>query len=115
MIDFDKEITRDIIDQLPLKSFEGEIVVVSDPSFLDEVVNEISKSKVLGFDTETRPVFKKGEKRNISLLQLYDGNRAYLFRINKMGFAEQLKEILQNKDIIKAGAAVHDDIKDYES
>ena len=56
MIDFDKEITRDIIDQLPLKSFEGEIVVVSDPSFLDEVVNEISKSKVLGFDTKRTSV-----------------------------------------------------------
>ncbi|HOG19952.1 MAG TPA: 3'-5' exonuclease [Salinivirgaceae bacterium] len=111
MIDFDKEITRDIIDQLPLKSFEGEIVVVSDLFFLDKVVSEISKSKVLGFDTETRPVFKKGEKRNISLLQLYDGNRAYLFRINKIGFAEQLREILQNENIIKAGAAVHDDLK----
>ena len=50
--------------------------------------------KVLGFDTETRPSFRKGQKNKVSLIQLATGDLACLFRINKTGIPEELADIL---------------------
>ena len=76
----------------------------------DEVVNEISKSKVLGFDTETRPVFKKA-RNEISACCNFTMETGLICLESTKWICRTVKEILQNKDIIKAGAAVHDDIK----
>ena len=46
---------------------------------------DCSDSEVLGFDTETRPSFKKGRKNKVSLIQLSNEDLACLFRINKIG------------------------------
>ena len=47
-------------------------------------------SDLLGFDTETRPTFKKGKKNTVSLIQLSTENLACLFRINKIGIPDEL-------------------------
>ena len=66
---------------------------------------------MLGFDTESRPSFRRGKKNRISLIQLASGNLACLFRINKIGIPEELISILTDPEVIKAGVAVHDDIR----
>lgn len=91
--------------------FKGEIVLVDDIKAFNRVIPRLSNKKVLGFDTETRPSFRKGKKNKVSLIQLATGNLACLFRINKIGIPQELSDILCNPDIIKAGVAVHDDIK----
>ncbi len=111
MIENQEHLKAEDIDRLPLRAFEGEIVVITNSDDAEEAIKNIQKAKVLGFDTETRPTFHKGVTRNLSLLQLFDGEKAYLFRINIMGFPNSLKKILQDKNIIKAGAAIRDDIK----
>lgn len=111
MIENQEHLKSEDIDRLPLRAFEGQIVVVTDSEGTDKAVQNLQKAKVLGFDTETRPIFKKGVTRNLSLLQLYDGEKAYLFRINSMGFPNSLKKIMQDPKIIKVGAAIRDDIK----
>jgi ribonuclease D len=66
---------------------------------------------VLGFDTETKPSFKKGRKNKVSLIQLADDKNAFLIRINKIGIPEKITEILSDPGIVKCGVAIHDDIK----
>lgn len=68
-------------------------------------------SKVLGFDTETRPSFKKGRKNKVSLIQLSNSEIACLIRINRIGIPDELVTILSNPGITKTGVAIHDDIR----
>jgi len=91
--------------------FKGEIVLVDNLKTFYEVFPRLAKSDLLGFDTETRPTFKKGRKNTVSLIQLSTGDLACLFRINKIGIPDEMVDLLSNPSIIKAGVAVHDDIR----
>jgi ribonuclease D len=75
------------------------------------VVPGLLKEKYLGFDTETKPSFRKGHKNKVSLIQFSTVNTAYLFRINKIGFPDELARILADAGITKIGVAVRDDIR----
>jgi ribonuclease D len=91
--------------------FKGEIVLVDNLKTFYEVFPRLAGSDLLGFDTETRPTFKKGRKNAVSLIQLSTGDLACLFRINKIGIPDELVDLLSDPSIIKAGVAVHDDIR----
>jgi ribonuclease D len=104
-------ISPEEINRLPLRTFDGKSVVVSDALLLPKVIKEISKYDVVGFDTETRPSFKKGQVYQVSLLQLAVPKKAYLIRINHTGVTEDVAELFENKKIIKAGVGIRDDIK----
>ena len=69
------------------------------------------KSSVLGFDTETRPVFRKGVHHNVSLLQLSTPKEAFLFRLNHLGFPNELVALLEDSTILKVGVAILDDVR----
>ncbi len=104
-------IETDEIAKLPLKAFGGDIIVVDEFEQLDSAVDFLKKQGILGFDTETKPSFRKGNINKVALLQLSTDKKAYLFRINKIGFPDNLKNILADPKIIKTGVAIHDDIK----
>ncbi|MEA3318318.1 MAG: 3'-5' exonuclease [Bacteroidota bacterium] len=108
---FAQKITNDEIAQLPLTQFPGEIIVIDTYEKLHKFVPILKKEKILGFDTETRPSFKKGKMHKMSLLQLSTLNTAFLIRLNKIGFPNQIAEILSDKEIIIIGLAINDDIK----
>ena len=97
--------------ELPLQSFEGEIVLVDDFRMVKVAEKYLSQSRVLGFDTETRPSFKKGDNHKVALLQLATQERAFLFRTQKIGLPEEIRRILTHQEIIKAGVAIRDDLK----
>lgn len=94
-----------------LSWFRGEIVLIDNLEKFREIIPRLKDSAVLGFDTETKPNFKKGRKNKVSLLQLATKDLACLFRINKIGMPDELISILADKNIIKAGVAIHDDIR----
>jgi len=75
------------------------------------VIPGLLKEKYLGFDTETKPSFRKGHKNKISLIQFSTSDTAYLFRINKIGFPDELTWILADAGTTKIGVAVRDDIR----
>ncbi len=109
-----KYISKEELNELPVESFGGEIIVVDYQRDLHKILPYLKKQKVLGFDTETRPTFKKGERNEVALLQLSTEKSAFLFRLNKMGFPEDLVKILADPEIIKVGVAINDDIKDLK-
>ena len=94
-----------------LSWFKGEIIVVDDLKNFSEVFPRLKNSRILGFDTETKPSFKKGRKNKVSLIQLSNNELACLFRINKTGMPQELADLLSNPEVTKVGVAIHDDIK----
>jgi ribonuclease D len=104
-------ISKDAINELPLKQFEGKVIVVEDPVRVSEIVEKLQKEKANGFDTETKPSFKKGVSHDISLLQLSTCTEAYLFRLNTTGFNGSLTKLLNNPKVIKAGVGIRDDLR----
>jgi ribonuclease D len=108
---FKESITKEELTDLPLRWFEGDIYIVDKPDQVDNVAEFLSTQKIIGFDTETRPSFKKGSVNKVALLQLSTQNEAFLFRVNKLGLPAPIRKILANPDIIKPGVAIRDDIK----
>ena len=108
---YKENISADELKDYDLSWFKGNIEVVDSPEKFTGIIAKLAKQKVLGFDTETRPSFKKGRKNKVSLIQLSTGNLACLFRINKIGIPDQLADILADPGIVKAGVAIHDDLR----
>ncbi len=106
-----EEISAEELTNYEMSWFKGEIVVIDNLTAFSKVISRIRKKKILGFDTETRPSFRKGRKNKVSLIQLATSDLACLFRINKIGIPQELADILADPDTIKSGVAVHDDIK----
>ena len=112
---FQSTITTDELRMLPLESFNGEIHLIDTPAEVRKYMRILQREEVLGFDTETRPAFKKGRKNRISLLQLSTRFHAFLFRLGTVGLPDELVRLLENEDTFKVGAAVQDDLNDlYE-
>ena len=106
-----ENITVEEIAECELSWFKGEIALVEDLKTFYEVFPKLLGSNLLGFDTETRPTFTKGGRNTVSLIQLSTADFAGLFRINKIGIPNELIKLLSDPSVIKAGVAVHDDIK----
>ena len=108
---YQENITAEELAEHDLSWFKGEIVLVEDLTTFHEVFPRLLGTDLLGFDTETKPTFQKGRKNTVSLIQLSTGTLACLFRINKLGFPDKLIDLLADPKVIKAGVAVHDDIR----
>ena len=108
---YKENITAEELAEHELSWFKGEIVLVDNLKTFYKVFPRLLKLDLLGFDTETRPTFKKGKKNSVSLIQLSTEDLACLFRINKIGIPNELVDLLSDHAIIKAGVAVHDDIR----
>lgn len=104
-------ISKEEVNELPLGQFEGEIYLIDQAEDVDEVVEFLEKQHLLGFDTETKPAFRKGVVNQVSLLQISTSEQAFLFRLNHIGFPDAIRNLLEREHIVKVGAAVHDDIK----
>jgi ribonuclease D len=110
---FNPTISPEEIEKLKQAEFTGEIYVVDKLDYDFEVAIEyLRNQKVIGFDTETKPVFQANAKRNgVALLQLSGADKAFIFRLTSIGMPESLCRILATKKIAKVGAAVNEDIR----
>ncbi len=108
------QISKEEINELPIKAFIGEIHLINSLQQIEEVCDYLKQFKILGFDTETRPVFKKKQKRSVALLQLSTPDEAFLFRLNKIGLPDAITEILSSPEITKPGVAIQNDIKELQ-
>lgn len=108
---YQTKISKEEIEQLPVKEFTGDIYVIDKKEKINTVKPLLHNIRYLGFDTETRPSFKKGKKNKLALIQLANSDHAFLFRINKIGIPDLLKEIIEDKHIYKIGVALKDDLR----
>lgn len=100
---------KTIIPDLPRFTFEGRIEVIQSESEAVRAVHALKGASLLGIDTETRPSFRKGEKHKVALLQVSDRDICFLFRLNMLGFAPCLVELLSDPAITKVGLSLRDD------
>lgn len=109
-----KEIGPELIESLPVMTWSGGIVVVDKPELVEPAVTELMQHDILGFDTETRPSFKKGEYHPVALIQLSTASTVYLFRLNLIGFPESLRQLLANQEVIKVGIGLDNDLPELK-
>lgn len=104
------EISKDEVNQLDIKAYTGKITVVEDSAAVNDCIKQIRKSSIIGFDTESRPSFKKNQNFGVSLIQIATENEVFLFRINLTGFQQSIIKLFENPSILKVGVSIHDDI-----
>ncbi len=109
---FQSTIDKEELKKLPLQAFTGTIHVIDSMAGLRKYLPALKQEKVMGFDTETRPSFRKGQVNQISLVQLATPFHAFLFRISALNLPDKLIELFEDDSIIKVGAALHDDLID---
>ena len=78
-----KSISKAEINELAIQAYDGDILCCSTPIAAEEAAQELLKESILGFDTETRPTFRKGEYYPPALLQLAGENYVVLFQIQQ--------------------------------
>ena len=102
-------IDKATINELPIESFAGHIHVVEGVDEARRAIEVLRQHKVLGIDTETRPSFRKGRTNKVSLVQLSTHTDCYLFRVNKIGLIEELRDLLADPHLLKIGISLRDD------
>lgn len=108
---FVPRLTNDEVNALPPIAFPGTINLIETPTDADLAVQMLRQHSLVGFDTETKPAFKRGQKHKVALLQLATTDKAFLFRLNKFTLTHELSLYLSDPGITKIGLALHDDIK----
>lgn len=99
------------IQTLPCVHFEGRIIVIFTAKDADKAVNYLMTQPILGFDTETRPTFKRGQMHQVALLQVATHDTCFLFRLNKIGLTDAMVRMLEDKTITKVGLSLQDDMR----
>lgn len=98
------------IPTLPRVLFSGRIIVILTAGEAERAVDYLLKSEILGFDTETKPMFKRGKQNQVALLQVSNEDTCFLFRLNRIGLCPAVVRLLETTEIQKIGLSWHDDI-----
>ena len=108
---FQNEISKEEVAELELIQYEGPIQVIDTEEALDREIDRIARQPVLGFDTETRPSFKKGKTYPTALIQLSTLEKAWILRVNRTGYPEKLLNMLTEETPLKIGLGLQDDLR----
>lgn len=107
-------ISRASLRTLELPVYPG--IVLADVRLLDsealcsEAFDALMAADVIGFDTESKPTFRKGEaSTGPHLIQLATETCAYLFQLSRLQSTAALKEILESPRVLKVGFGLGND------
>ena len=103
------KVDKKTIADFPRVSFPGKIIVVLSEPEAERAVDYLLAQPVLGFDTETRPSFKKGVRHKCSLLQVSTADCCFLFRLNYIGLCPAVRRLLEDTTVTKVGLAWSND------
>jgi ribonuclease D len=113
-----RRISHEDMMGLPVLRYEGEVRLVASPEDLAAAMTDIRAESgsegVVGFDTETRPAFRKGESYLPCLAQVATARAVYLFQLQQQDFSAPMAEMLASERIVKAGVSVADDLRNLK-
>ncbi len=96
-----------------------DVLMVTTQADADAAMAALMAMDVVGFDTESKPTFVKGEvSTGPHLVQLATDNKAYLFQIGEratQAHSTVIKAVLESASIKKVGFGLTDDIKRLHS
>jgi ribonuclease D len=89
----------------------ADIVLVNSAQAAVAACRQLLAADVIGFDTESKPTFRKGEKsQGPHLVQLATDSQVFLYQIGSLPTADGLKEVLESKAILKVGFGLGSDV-----
>ena len=106
-----RTISREDMAKLPIGRYEGRVRLVEAPADLEEALADFRQESIVGFDTETRPAFKKGESHLPCLVQAATARAVYLFQLRRTEVIPVVAELLADPRIVKAGISLKDDLR----
>ncbi len=107
---FDLKMTAEEINRLPIAAYEGTVHVVRTEDALEKAMHGLRRETVLGFDTETKPNFAKGENNPLSLIQFAGSRAVYIIQLRPLPSCAPLRKLFSDERIIKAGVDIPQDI-----
>lgn len=93
-------------------SFPGKIHEIRNDREMEAV--DFAGIVAFGFDTETKPSFKKGDDFKTALLQLASHETAFLFRLHHITQFHKIREVMEDANVLKVGAAISHDLKQLQ-
>lgn len=106
-----REISREAMNALPVRGYEGEVVLVETARDLDRAWGDLAQERMVGWDTETRPAFRVGESYLPSLVQAATARAVYIFPLAKLDFSRVVGGLFAEHTIVKPGISVADDLR----
>jgi ribonuclease D len=104
-------ISSEQVNALPLYRYDGRICLVADDRAMGRILPRLEKESLLGFDTETKPSFKKGESYPPSLVQLAASDVVYVIQLGELRDRDWFRRIFTSNRIVKAGVSTGYDVK----
>ena len=110
--DFSRTISREAINELPIRRYEGAVRLVSTREEMEHAAADFAQERVVGFDTETRPSFRAGESHPPALAQVATARAVYLFQLRQADFSALLGKLISSKITAKAGIGLDYDLRE---
>lgn len=90
--------------------------VPATPEEASEALTELSRQAWLGFDTESKPTFARGENSSgPHLVQFSTLDQAFLFQLKRDECLEAVRVLLARPDLLKVGFGLDTDLTQLES
>ena len=106
-----RTISKEQMADLPIRRYEGDVCLVRTALDLERAQADFAQESVVGFDTETRPSFAKGESHLPCLVQAATAGTVYLFQLRQVDSAPVLAALLAGQHIVKTGVALANDLR----
>lgn len=108
-LDYTIAISKEELAEFPRVEYYGSVKIVDTKAEMVRAIKILKKYDILGFDTESRPTFKKGATIHVSLIQIAADDICFLFRIRKIEDISPLRELIDDPNILKIGLSLRDD------
>lgn len=112
---YPSEISKEEVAGMDLVQFHGPIHLIDSRITFSRYIDRIMDHPTLGFDTESRPSFRKGVIHPTSLIQLSSTREAWLIRVGMIGYPDRLLELLSSGEVMKVGLGLNDDLRRLRS
>ena len=87
-----------------------QVTLVVSAALAASALTALMAADAIGFDTESKPTFRKGEaSTGPHLVQFATDAHAYLFPISRAGDVRELQEILESAAVLKVGFGLGND------
>jgi len=97
--------------ELPLCRYEGEICLIQTARDIDHALADLQSEQLIGFDTETKPTFRKGDRHLPCLVQVATARKVYLFRLKSPEDCVVPADMLGSPGLLKVGIGLTDDMR----
>ena len=92
--DIPRVISKEALAALPIRRYDGPVHVVETAEQAAAARADFQRERVIGFDTETRPTFRKGQVHLPCLLQAATARAVYLFSLQHAATHTPAAELL---------------------